>query len=36
VVETRIYQLWHQSWVLVLALGCLSIEWGIRRRYGLA
>lgn len=36
IVETRIYQLWHQSWVLILALGCLSIEWGIRRRYGMA
>ncbi|MCY2974081.1 MAG: hypothetical protein NTW52_05375 [Planctomycetota bacterium] len=36
IVETRIYQLWHQSWVMILALGCLSIEWGIRRRYGMA
>jgi len=36
VVETRIYQLWHQGWVLAFAIGCLVIEWGIRRRYGMA
>jgi len=36
VVETRIYQLWHQGWFLAFAIGCLVCEWGIRRRYGMA
>jgi uncharacterized membrane protein len=36
VTETKIYPLWHQSWVLLSALGCICIEWGLRRRYGMA
>ncbi len=36
VTETKIYPLWHQSWVLISALACICIEWGLRRRYGMA
>ena len=36
VMETKIYPLWHQSWVLLSALTCLCFEWGLRRRYGMA
>ncbi len=36
VTETKIYPLWHQSWVLIAALACLCFEWGFRRRYGMA
>ncbi len=36
VTETKIYPLWHQSWVLLSALACICIEWGLRRRYGMA
>ncbi|MCU0720591.1 MAG: hypothetical protein MUC83_12855, partial [Pirellula sp.] len=34
--ERKTYPLWHQSWVIVVALICLSFEWSLRRRYGLA
>lgn len=34
--ERKIYPLWHQSWVIALALLCLCSEWGWRRRYGMA
>ncbi len=27
--------LWHQSWVLMLIVGCLCAEWGLRRYRGL-
>ena len=27
--------LWHQTWVLVLIVGCLCVEWGLRRYRGL-
>ncbi len=36
VTETKIYPLWHQSWVLLSALTLLCCEWGLRRRYGMA
>jgi len=36
VTETKIYFLWHQSWVLITALACICFEWGLRRRYGMA
>lgn len=36
VTETKIYPLWHQSWVMLSALTCICIEWGLRRRYGMA
>ena len=36
VTETKIYPLWHQSWVLISALACICFEWGLRRRYGMA
>jgi hypothetical protein len=35
VVETWTYPLWHQWGVLMLALGCLVGEWGLRRWKGL-
>ena len=35
-VETWSYPLWHQWQVLVLAIGCLVGEWGLRRWKGLA
>jgi hypothetical protein len=34
--ERKTYPLWHQSWVIVVALACLCLEWSLRRRYGLA
>jgi uncharacterized membrane protein len=36
VTEKRVLPLWHQSWVMLFALGCLCIEWGLRRKYGMA
>jgi len=36
VSEFRVYPLWHQSWVLMIAVLCLCCEWGLRRRNGLA
>ena len=36
VTEVRIEPLWHQPWLIVLAIGCLCIEWGLRRWKGLA
>ena len=36
VMETWEYPLWHRGWVIVLALGCLCAEWGLRRLRGLA
>ncbi len=35
IVETRIEPLWHQPWLLLLAIGCLCLEWGLRRIKGL-
>jgi uncharacterized membrane protein len=36
IVETWQIPLWHQPWVLALAVACLCGEWGLRRRSGLA
>jgi uncharacterized membrane protein len=35
VKEIRVVSLWHQSWVLVLALACLMLEWFVRRSNGM-
>jgi uncharacterized membrane protein len=35
VVETELWPVWHQGWILALALACLGGEWWIRRRNGL-
>lgn len=36
ITEPSITPLWHQSWVFLLALGCLCGEWGLRRWKGAA
>jgi hypothetical protein len=36
VTETWRFPLWHRWWVVVLAIGCLCGDWGIRRWRGLA
>jgi uncharacterized membrane protein len=36
ITETKMFPLWHQGWILILALGCICLEWGVRRRYGLS
>ncbi|MGB7328233.1 MAG: hypothetical protein WBD31_25380 [Rubripirellula sp.] len=36
VTETWVYPLWHRSWVLMVVIGCLCGEWGLRRWKGLA
>ncbi len=36
VMETYAYPLWHKPFVLLLALGMLAGEWGLRRWKGLA
>lgn len=33
--EQFAWPLWHQSWVFLLAIGCLIGEWGLRRIRGL-
>lgn len=35
ITEKWVYPVWHQWWVLTLALICLSGEWGIRRMRGM-
>jgi hypothetical protein len=35
ITETWIYPIWHQPWVLGLAICCLCGEWGLRRWRGL-
>jgi uncharacterized membrane protein len=35
VSERWVYPIWHQSWVLAFAIGCLCAEWGLRRWRGL-
>jgi uncharacterized membrane protein len=35
VTELRIEPLWHRPWLILLALGCLCGEWGLRRWKGL-
>lgn len=34
--QTWLYPLWHQPWVMTLAIACLSLEWMIRRLKGMA
>ncbi|MDA8744888.1 hypothetical protein N9N28_09680 [Rubripirellula amarantea] len=36
VTETHLVSLWHQSWVMLIAIACLCGEWIIRRTRGLA
>ncbi len=36
VTETWTYPLWHQGWVMMLAIACLLGEWSLRRLWGLA
>ena len=36
ITETHLVPLWHQSWVMLLAIGCLCGEWILRRTRGLA
>ena len=36
VTETMVYPLWHHPWVMLIAMLCLCIEWGLRRWKGLA
>ena len=35
VTEARIEPLWHQPWLIGLAIGCLCLEWGLRRWQGM-
>ncbi len=35
ITEQWTWPLWHQSWVFLLAMGCLVGEWGLRRVRGL-
>lgn len=35
VTEPYIRPVWHQTWVFLLAIACLSAEWGLRRWQGL-
>jgi uncharacterized membrane protein len=35
VTEPYVRPLWHQSWVFLLAIACLTAEWGLRRWKGL-
>ena len=33
--EVRVEPLWHRPWLVMFAIGCLCLEWGIRRWKGL-
>jgi methionine-rich copper-binding protein CopC len=35
ITEPWIYPLWHQTWIFLLAIGLLCVEWGLRRWRGL-
>ncbi|MCA9127572.1 MAG: hypothetical protein KDB22_10825 [Planctomycetales bacterium] len=35
ITESRFEPIWHQPWLVLFALGCLCIEWGMRRWKGL-
>lgn len=35
ITESRVEPLWHRPWFMLLAIGCLCIEWGLRRWKGL-
>jgi uncharacterized membrane protein len=34
--EPWTFPLWHQAWVMLMAIGCFVSEWGLRRWKGLA
>jgi hypothetical protein len=36
VTETVTDPLWHTPWFFLFAVTCLLVEWGLRRRAGLA
>ncbi len=36
VSQSWVYPIWHRPWVMLLAIGCLCGEWGLRRWKGLA
>ncbi|MCG8650960.1 MAG: hypothetical protein MI861_14065 [Pirellulales bacterium] len=36
VTETWVYPIWHRPWVMLMAMLCLCVEWGLRRWKGLA
>ena len=36
VTETWVYPIWHRPWIMMLAMLCLCMEWGVRRMKGLA
>ncbi len=35
ITEPYVRPVWHQAWVFLLAIACLSAEWGLRRWKGL-
>lgn len=35
ITESRVEPLWHRPWFVLFAIGCLCLEWGIRRWKGL-
>ncbi len=35
ITEARVEPLWHRPWLILLAVGCLCVEWGLRRWKGL-
>jgi uncharacterized membrane protein len=35
VTEVRVEPLWHRPWLILVAIGCLCGEWGLRRWKGL-
>lgn len=36
VTENWVYPIWHRVWVMIAAMMCLCMEWGLRRWKGLA
>ncbi len=35
ITEPHVEPLWHRPWLLLIAIGCLCLEWGLRRVKGL-
>ncbi len=35
ITESRVEPLWHRPWFVIFAIGCLCLEWGLRRWKGL-
>lgn len=35
ITESHVEPLWHRPWLLLVAIGCLCLEWGLRRVKGL-